>query len=125
MDAPNIRIVLCHAHDGLRTGLRYLFEAADGIDVVASVDHGDEGVDAVARLSPDVILMDLAMPRIDAVATSRRIAELRPRTSVLVMTGFPEPKRIRAVIEAGASGYVLKDATPDSLLYAVRAAAQR
>ena len=124
-DPSTVRIVLCHAHAGLRTGLQYLFDATDGIEVVAAVGDDGDGVDAVARLSPDVVLMDLAMPRIDAVATCRRIAELRPRTRVLVLTGFPEPTRIRAAIEAGVSGYVLKDATPKTLLYAVREAAER
>ena len=68
--------------------------------------------------------MDLAMPRIDAVGATRAIAALTPPSRVLVMTGFPQPARIRAAIDAGASGYVLKDATPPELLSAVRAAAR-
>ena len=65
------------------------------------------------------------MPRIDTVAASRRITALGARTRILVLTAFPHPARIRAAIEAGATGYVLKDAAPDALLFAVRAAAER
>ena len=125
MNATNIRVVLCHAHAGLRTGLQHLLDAADGIEVVAAAAEGGEGVEAAARLSPDVVLMDLAMPRIDAVAATQRIAALRPATRVLILTAFPHPVRIRDALAAGASGYVLKEATPGALLSAVRAAAQR
>jgi DNA-binding NarL/FixJ family response regulator len=125
MTASNIRVVLCHAHAGLRTGLHHLLDAADGIEVVAAAAEGGAGVDAAARLAPDVVLMDLAMPRIDAVAATHRIASLRPGTRVLILTAFPQPARIRAALDAGASGWVLKDATPGALLSAVRSAAER
>src|SRR5690242_13094551 len=108
MTTPNIRVVLCHAHPGLRTGLHRLLDAVDGIEVVAAAAEGREGVDAAARLAPDVVLMDLAMPRIDAVAATLRIAAVRPATHVLVLTAFPHPARIRAVIAAGATGWILK-----------------
>ena len=121
----NIRLVLCHDHVVLRTGLERLFDAAEGIEVVATAGEGDEGVDAARRLHPDVVLMDLAMPRIDTVGATRAIAALTPPSRVLVLTGFPEAGRIRAVLEAGASGYVLKDATPPELLSAVRTVAGR
>jgi DNA-binding NarL/FixJ family response regulator len=124
MPAPNIRVVLCHAHRGLRTGLQMLLDATDGIEVVAAAAEGRAGVEAATRLAPDVVLMDLAMPPIDATSVTQRIAALRPRTRVLVMTGFPHPARIRAVMEAGASGWVLKEASPTALVSAVRAAAE-
>jgi DNA-binding NarL/FixJ family response regulator len=125
MTASNIRVVLCHAHTGLRTGLHHLLEAADGIEVVAAAAEDREGVEAAARLAPDVVLMDLAMPRIDAVAATHRIAALRPGTRVLILTAFPHPARIRAALEAGATGWVLKEASPNALVSAVRAAAER
>ena len=124
MTVVNIRVLLCHDHAALRTGLQRLLDAAPGIEVVAAAAEGEEGVDAARRLHPDVVLMDLAMPRIDAVGATRAIAALTPPSRVLVMTGFPQPARIRAAIDAGASGYVLKDATPPELLSAVRAAAR-
>src|SRR3954465_6971014 len=125
MSASNIRVVLCHAHAGLRTGLHHLLESADGIEVVAAAAEDREGVEAAERLAPDVVLMDLAMPRIDAVAATHRIAALRPGTRVLILTAFPHPARIRAVLDAGATGWVLKDASPNALVSAVRAAAER
>jgi DNA-binding NarL/FixJ family response regulator len=124
MTTANIRVLLCHDHAGLRTGLKRLLDAADGIEVVATTAEGGEGVAAAARMRPDVVLMDLAMPRIDAVVATRRIAALTPPSRVLIVTGFPQPQRIRAAIEAGASGYVLKEATPLELVSAVRAAAE-
>jgi DNA-binding NarL/FixJ family response regulator len=122
--ASDIRVLLCHRHPGLRAGLEHLLSASDGFEVVASVDDGDEGVAATSLLHPDVVLMDLAMPRIDTAMTTRRIAALEPRSRVLVLTGFPHPDRIRAAMAAGASGFVLKEASPDTLLSAVRAVAE-
>jgi len=124
MTATTIRVVLCHAHAGLRTGLHHLLDAADGIEVVAAAAEGGAGVEAAARLAPDVVLMDLAMPRIDAVAATHRIAAAQPRTRVLIVTGFPHPTRIRDAMAAGASGYVLKEASPGALVAAVRAVAE-
>jgi DNA-binding NarL/FixJ family response regulator len=125
MTTANIRVLLCHDHAALRTGLERLLDSADGIEVVATAAEGREGVAATARMRPDVVLMDLAMPRIDAVAATRRIAALTPPSRVLILTGFPHPARIRDALEAGASGYVLKEASPHELLSAVRAAADR
>jgi DNA-binding NarL/FixJ family response regulator len=121
--ASSIRVLLCHRHAGLRAGLEHLLGASEGFEVVASVDDGEEGVAATSLLHPDVVLMDLAMPRIDTAMTTRRIAALDPPSRVLVLTGFPHPDRIRAALAAGASGVVLKECSPDALLSAVRAAA--
>jgi DNA-binding NarL/FixJ family response regulator len=119
----DIRVLLCHRHAGLRAGLEHLLRSSEGFEVVASVGDGDEGVAATSLLHPDVVLMDLAMPRIDTAMTTRRIAALAPRSRVLVLTGFPHPDRIRAAMAAGASGFVLKEASPEALLSAVRAVA--
>jgi len=123
MTAANIRVLLCHDHEVLRSGLASLLGAADGFEVVATAAEGIEGVEATMRLHPDVVLMDLAMPRIDALHVTRQIAALTPPSRVLLLTGFPHRARLRAALEAGASGWVLKDATPPELLSAVRAAA--
>ena len=125
MLGSDIRVLLCHRHAGLRAGLEHLLRSSEGFEVVASVDDGDEGVAATSLLHPDVVLMDLAMPRIDTAMTTRRIAALAPRSRVLVLTGFPHPDRIRAAMAAGASGFVLKEASPETLLSAVRAVAAR
>ena len=125
MTTANIRVVLCHDHVGLRTGLERLLGAARGIEVVATAGEGGEGVAATARTRPAVVLMDLAMPRIDAVVATRRIAALEPPSRVLILTGFPHPQRIREAMDAGASGFVLKDATPQEFVSAVRAPAEQ
>jgi DNA-binding NarL/FixJ family response regulator len=125
MTTANIRVLLCHDHAGLRAGLKGLLDAADGIEVVATAADGGEGVAATARTRPDVVLMDLAMPRIDAVVATRRIAALTQASRVLILTGFPHPERIRDAMEAGASGFVLKEASARELVSAVRAAAER
>src|SRR3954468_22265694 len=125
MSASNIRVVLCHAHAGLRTGLHHLLESADGIEVVAAAAEDREGVEAAERLAPDVVLMDLAMPRLDAGEATHRLAALRPGARVLILPAFPHPARIRAALEAGASGWVLKEASPNALVSAVRPAAER
>ena len=125
MTAANIRVLLCHDHEVLRSGLASLLGAAEGFEVVATAAEGVEGVEATVRTHPDVVLMDLGMPKIDALDVTRQIAALTPPSSVLLLTGFPHRERIRAALEAGASGWVLKDATPPELLSAVRAAAGR
>src|SRR3954467_8194930 len=98
MSASNIRVVLCHAHAGLRTGLHHLLESADGIEVVAAAAEDREGVEAAERLAPHVVLMAVAMRGIDAVAATHRIAGLRPGTRVLILTGCRHPARIRAAL---------------------------
>jgi DNA-binding NarL/FixJ family response regulator len=125
MRTANIRVLLCHNSPALRLGLKRLLDAADGIEVVATAAEGGEGVQATARLRPDVVLMDLAMPRIDAVTATRRIRALAPHSEVLVLTGFPQRTRIRDAMQAGATGCVLKDAPPRELLVAIRAVAER
>ena len=86
MTAANIRVLLCHDHEVLRSGLARLLAAADGFEVVATAAEGVEGVEATMRLHPDVVLMDLAMPRIDALHVTRQIAALTPPSSVLAVS---------------------------------------
>jgi DNA-binding NarL/FixJ family response regulator len=120
----SIRVVLCDDHAVVRAGLKRLLDSIDGIDVVATTADGLEAVEAVARLAPDVVLMDLSMPRMDGVAATRRIAAAAPATRVVVLTSFHHQGRIAGAIEAGARGYVLKDATPAELVDAIHAASE-
>ena len=117
-----IRVLLCDDHAVVRVGLKRLLDAADGVDVVGTAVDGEDGVRAAARLRPDVVLMDLSMPKLDGVEATRRIAQLLPGTAVLVLTSFADRLRIRRAIDAGASGYLLKDASPAELLAAIRGA---
>ena len=118
-----IRVLLCDDHAVVRVGLKRLLDSADGVDVVGTAVDGEEGVEAAARLRPDVVLMDLSMPNVDGVEATRRIAARVPGTAVVVLTSFADRARIRRAIDAGASGYLLKDASPAELLDAVRGAA--
>jgi len=119
---PAIRVLLCDDHAVVRVGLSRLLEAADGVEVVGTASNGEEGVAATARLSPDVVLMDLSMPKVDGVEATRRIGASMPDTRIIVLTSFADQLRIRQAIQAGASGYLLKDVSPRELLAAVRAA---
>jgi DNA-binding NarL/FixJ family response regulator len=118
-----IKVVIADDHAVVRSGLRSLLDTADGIAVVGVAADGAEAIELVAALTPDVVLMDLSMPGIDGVAATAAICQTHPTVAVVVLTSFSEPSRIHAALEAGAIGYQLKDAAPDELIAAVRAAA--
>jgi DNA-binding NarL/FixJ family response regulator len=118
-----IRVVIADDHAVVRSGLERLLETADDVTVVGSAADGTEAIELVDRVEPDVVLMDLSMPGMDGVAATAAITHAHPGVAVVVLTSFSEPSRINAALEAGAIGYQLKDASPDELLAAVRAAA--
>jgi DNA-binding NarL/FixJ family response regulator len=118
-----IRVVLCDDHAVVRAGLQRLLDSIEGIQLLATTADGQEAVEVVTRLRPDVVLMDLSMPRLDGVAATRQIATAAPQARVVVLTSFHHRARIAGAIEAGARGYVLKDATPAELVDAIRSAA--
>lgn len=120
-----IRLVLVDDQELVRTGLRTLAERDGDIQVVAEADNGSEGVSAVRRHKPDVVLMDIRMPRLDGIAATRAIvadpalADVR----VVVLTTFDEDENVLAAIRAGSAGYLLKDIAPRDLRSAIRAVA--
>jgi DNA-binding NarL/FixJ family response regulator len=118
-----IRVVVVDDHAVVRRGLVELFAAAGDIEVVADVDDGSAAVDAVTAEHPDVVLMDLSMPGMDGVEATRMLSVNAPDVAVVILTSFSEQARILDAIDAGAAGYLLKDADPDELLRGVRAAA--
>ena len=118
MDRP-IRVLLCDDHVVVREGLQKLLSGFAEVQVVGQAVDGVEGVEATHRLRPDVVLMDLAMPNLDGVEATRRITAELPAVRVLVLTSFAEGDRVRAAIDAGAAGYVLKDTAPDELVRAI------
>jgi len=120
----DIRVVLVDDHAMVRLGLEQLLGAADGIEVVGSAGNGAEAVKVVQMTSPDVVLMDLQMPDVDGVSATRRIVAAHDDVQVVVLTSFSDSERIVAALDAGAVGYLLKDAEPDDLLEGVRAAAR-
>ncbi|MFF2274491.1 response regulator [Agromyces sp. NPDC058126] len=122
-DAP-IRLLIADDHPIVRDGLRGMFAGDDRFDVVGEANDGAEAVEAARGLDPDVVLMDLRMPRVDGVTAIRRLAEHGVRARVLVLTTFDSDTEVLPAIEAGATGYLLKDAPVDELLRAVESAAR-
>lgn len=119
-----IRVVIADDHPVVRAGLRALFEPEAGITVIADAANPDEAVDAVRRHNPDIVLMDLQFGSAESGAdATRRIRALDAPPYVLVLTNYDTDGDIIGAIEAGASGYLLKDAPPHDLIAAVRAAA--
>jgi DNA-binding NarL/FixJ family response regulator len=121
---PSIRVLLCDDHAVVREGLARLLESTEGIDVAGTAADGVEAVAAAVELRPDVILMDLQMPNLDGVGATRRISSEAPEAQVVVLTSFSDNTRIHDALDAGARGYLLKDAEAPEVVRAIRAAAR-
>jgi DNA-binding NarL/FixJ family response regulator len=119
-----IRVLLAEDHALVRAGLEQLLAREDGIEVVASAGNGAEAVALAAEHRPDVVLMDLVMPELDGREATRRIVEADPDVSVVVLTSFSDRERILEALDAGAIGYLLKDAEPEELVRGIHAAAR-
>jgi DNA-binding NarL/FixJ family response regulator len=119
-----IRILVTDDHPVVRDGLRGAFTGEPDIEVVGEAASGLEALALVARHQPDVVLMDLRMPELDGVGAIRRLAVSYPAVRVLVLTTYDAEADVLPAIEAGATGYLLKDAPVADLLAAVRAAAR-
>jgi DNA-binding NarL/FixJ family response regulator len=119
-----ITVVLVDDHAVVRRGLEQLLDGDDQISVVGSAGDGAEGVRVVLERRPDVVLMDLQMPGTDGVTATRQILAAGSRTQVVVLTSFSDGERIVAALDAGAVGYLLKDAEPEDLVAGIRAAAR-
>jgi len=118
-----IRIVLADDHPMVREGIRGMLQAYDDIEVVGQASNGPEAVALVAAAHPELVLMDLRMPGGDGVEATKTIVSAHPGTRVVVLTTYETDQDILRAIEAGASGYLLKDIAPAELVRAVRAAA--
>jgi len=117
-----IRVLVVDDHAVVREGLRTFLELQEGIEVAGEAADGREAVRIAAELRPDVILMDLVMPRLDGVAAMRELRRRLPSSRVIVLTSFAGDDRLLPAIQAGAAGYLLKDVEPRELARAVRAA---
>jgi len=119
-----IRLLIADDHSVVRAGLAQLAATFDDVEVVATAADGAEAVERCVETQPDVVLMDLEMPDVDGIEATRRIGELAPEAQVVILTSFSDRERILRALDAGAVGYILKDATPDEVAEAVRAAAR-
>jgi len=121
-DSETIKVLLVDDHSVVRMGLKVFFDLQDDIEVVGEASDGSEAVAIARRLKPDVILMDLLMPNMDGLTAIGRIKGEMPETEIVAVTSFIEEDKVTAALEAGASGYLLKDAEAEEVAAAVRAA---
>jgi two-component system, NarL family, response regulator LiaR len=117
-----IRVLIVDDHSVVREGLRTFLELQDGLEVVGEAADGEEAIVSATRLRPNVILMDLVMPQLGGVAAMRRLREEVPDARVIVLTSFLDDDKLLPALRAGAAGYLLKNAEPQELARAVRAA---
>ncbi|WP_305782835.1 response regulator [Symbioplanes lichenis] len=117
-----IRVLLADDHALVRTGFRVILESEDDIQVVGEASDGRQAVDLAGRLAPDVVLMDVEMPGVDGLAATREITAAHG-PAVLILTTFDRDDYLFAALQAGASGFLLKNGTPEALTEAVRVVA--
>jgi two-component system, NarL family, response regulator LiaR len=117
-----IRVLIADDHAVVRQGLRTFLDLQEDVEVVAEAADGEAAVAEAWRTAPDVVLLDLAMPRLDGVAALPRLREAAPAARVIVLTSFGEDERLFAALRAGAAGFLLKDVEPAELVRAIRTA---
>jgi DNA-binding NarL/FixJ family response regulator len=119
-----IRVLIADDHPLVRTGLIEVLSNADDVEVVGAASGGREAVELAQSHRPDIVLMDLSMPDLDGISATREVHRLAPDSRVVVLTSFSDRDRILGALQAGAIGYLLKDAAPPELLAGIRAAAR-
>jgi DNA-binding NarL/FixJ family response regulator len=119
-----VRVMVVDDHAIVRQGISDVLAADEDIEIVALVASGEEAVSLAAKLHPDVALMDLSMPGMDGVEATRRTIGASPGVRVVMLTSFAEPEHVNDALDAGAVGYLLKDADADEIVRAVKAASR-
>lgn len=117
----DIRILIVDDHTVVRDGLNALLSAEPGMTVVGAAGDGEQAILLADELLPDIVLLDLVMPRLDGVQATRQIKRDHPETRILVLTSFGEDHQVFAAIKAGANGYLMKDTSSDELIQAIHA----
>lgn len=121
--SPTLRVVLADDHPIIRDGLAALLTQVDGIEVVGLAADGHEAVRAAVTLQPDVLVMDLHMPRLDGVGATREVSRAAPDVGVLVLSMLEDDESTRAALEAGAAGYIVKGASREQIVRAIQTVA--
>jgi len=116
-----IRVMLVEDHVLVREGTRELLDREDDIEVVAGAGDGEEAICLADKCHPDVILMDIALPKLDGLEATKKIKATNPEAAVLVLTAYDDDEYVFAFLEAGVAGYMLKDASAEELVRAIRA----
>ncbi len=117
-----IRVLIVDDHAMVRQGIATFIELQDDVELIGEAANGREAIARVEKLKPDVVLMDLVMPEMDGVTATREIKVRYPDVKVLVLTSFVNDAQLTPALQAGASGYLLKDIAADDLMKAIRAA---
>ncbi|KIL46772.1 response regulator [Jeotgalibacillus soli] len=116
----SIRLLIADDHHVVRRGLVFFLKTQKDIEIVGEAKNGQEAVDMVKNLQPDVVLMDLVMPEMDGIQATREIKQCLPKTEIMMLTSFSDQDHVIPAIEAGAAGYQLKDIEPDELVASIR-----
>ena len=120
---PEIRVLLADDQQLMREGLRVLLDLIPDICVAGEASNGAEAIERARQLEPDVVLMDVQMPKLDGVAATRQIQETCPEVKIIILTTFDDDEYVFEGLRAGAAGYLLKDVSSEQLAEAIRAAA--
>jgi two-component system invasion response regulator UvrY len=118
---PTIRVLLVDDHPLVREGLKRILTSMMGVIVVGEASTGEEAVGKVRDLEPDIVMMDLSLPRMSGIEATRAIASEWPNTRIIALTMHMEEVYVRGALDAGASGYLVKDARPNELVAAIEA----
>lgn len=122
MEQNRIRVVIVDDHTVVRSGIRYSLLAFEDIELVGEAGNGAEALHLCSKLQPDVVLMDIMMPGMDGIATTRTIRQHHPQVQVIALTSFQEGRLVQEALKAGAISYLLKDVEMDQLAEAIRLA---
>jgi two-component system, NarL family, response regulator LiaR len=115
-----MRILLAEDHKVVREGTRRLLESQPDFDVVGEASDGIEAVELAKKLKPEIIIMDVSMPRLNGIEATRQIKAIYPNIAILPLTGYDDDEYVFALLEAGAAGYLLKDSSGEELIEAIR-----
>ncbi len=118
------RVILADDHNVVRKGIRALLEKSGDIEVIGEASDGQEAVDLVERLLPDVLVIDIAMPRLNGIEATRRVGDLRLATQVVILSAHSDEALVRQALHSGARGYLLKQSVTEELLLAIHAASR-